>query len=76
MKNVTLKKIATVEGSKSPGKPVGYERSGRFNGLPEVGKHFIVGTGTQGYRTSAVLEVMPDHQFRTYNSIYQYRIHD
>jgi hypothetical protein len=51
--------------------PVGVEKIGEYVSPPEVGKHFYVGGK---FKTSAVVEIISEHVFRTYNSIYKWEI--
>lgn len=71
---VTLTKIGDNESAPNPNpRENGKTWEGAFRELPQVGKHFWVGVG---YKTSKVQEILPDNKFRTYNSIYQYQIHE
>lgn len=58
------------DGKYKDSRPVGDEHIGEFVADPVVGKSFFVGAM---YRTSPVVEVLPDNKFRTYNSVYLYQ---
>ena len=55
---------------------VGKEYTGVADKLPVVGECFYLvwGVAQHTFRTSTVEEILPNNQFRTRNSVYQYRV--
>lgn len=72
MKQVTLTKLSEAPNPRYPNNiAVGKEVKGEFVDHPKIGESFSVG---EWWGTSAVVAILSDDTFQTYNSIYKYTI--